>query len=196
MVTFEWPAGVRRGGGRFSPLGPRVVPASRRDGPRIRNVAPLTLSTAADGQRRRTVADGSVTEVTAGSGCSPTLFDGYRFSGRAGCAVGTAGNRRPGPDIVTVLGGGYIASGAAESTGYRDPNCLRAAPGGRGGCGEQTPVRGRAANRLRTATGCGMHAKAGEPCEHVDVLHLLAVTRSSRWSPPFRPIAARVGRLL
>ena len=61
-------------------------------------------------------ADPSVTEVTAGSGFfAPTLFDSYRhFQPAPAAAFALPVVRRPNADTVTVLGGGYVASGIAD----------------------------------------------------------------------------------
>jgi len=84
--------------------------------------------------------------------------------------------RRPGPGVVTVLGGGWVASGPSG----RDrlpapwlPSGLRL--DGLEGAGEvQTPVRGAAADRLAVGDRVWFrHAKAGELCEHVNALHVV-----------------------
>ena len=130
------------------------------------------------GSVEQTVADGVVTEVTAGSGLfAPTLFDGYRaFRPEPAALWALPVVRRPAPGIATVLGGGFVASGPAGVDRLPQPalprgmRLLRAE-----GAGEvQTPVRGRAADQLRIGDRVWFrHAKAGELCEHVDVLHLL-----------------------
>lgn len=130
------------------------------------------------GSVEQTVADGVVTEVTAGSGLfAPTLFDGYRaFRPEPAALWALPVVRRPAPGIATVLGGGFVASGPAAADRLPQP----ALPRGlrllqAEGAGEvQTPVRGRAADQLRIGDRVWFrHAKAGELCEHVDVLHLL-----------------------
>ena len=143
--------------------------------------------TAAVRQRRRhrqslerVGADPDVTELAAGSGLlGPTLFDGYRgFRPRPAALFALPVVRRPGPpDVVTVLGGGYVASGAARA---RPPPVAVHAPAGlrllrAEGAGEvQTPLRGAAARGLRVGDRVWMrHAKAGELCERFDALHLL-----------------------
>jgi D-serine deaminase-like pyridoxal phosphate-dependent protein len=126
----------------------------------------------------RTAADGSVTEVAAGSGLyGPTLFDTYaswRPTPAALFALPVV--RRPGPRIATVLGGGWIASGptgrARRPTPWLPPG-LRFRAGE--GAGEvQTPLVGAAAGRLGPGDRVWFrHAKAGELCEHVNELHLV-----------------------
>ncbi|MGK5737317.1 amino acid deaminase/aldolase [Micromonospora sp. URMC 103] len=125
-----------------------------------------------------TSADPAVTEVTAGSGLyGPTLFDAYRAwrptpAAYFACAV----VRRPGPELATVLGGGWIASGQAGASRLPRPVLpagLRLL--GSEGAGEvQTPLAGAAAATLRVGDRVWFrHAKAGELCEHVNELHLV-----------------------
>ncbi|MET7708887.1 amino acid deaminase/aldolase [Micromonospora sp. NPDC005413] len=125
-----------------------------------------------------TSADPAVTEVTAGSGLyGPTLFDAYRAwrptpAAFFACAV----VRRPTPELATVLGGGWIASGpAADSRLPRPwlPAGLKLV--GTEGAGEvQTPLSGAAAATLRVGDRVWFrHAKAGELCERVNELHLI-----------------------
>ncbi|MEU8296257.1 alanine racemase [Micromonospora sp. NPDC048909] len=125
-----------------------------------------------------TSADPAVTEVTAGSGLyGPTLFDAYRAwrptpAAYFACAV----VRRPAPDLATVLGGGWIASGAAAASRLPRP-VLPAGLTllGAEGAGEvQTPLAGAAAATLRVGDRVWFrHAKAGELGEHVNELHLV-----------------------
>jgi len=67
--------------------------------------------------RRRRRRRDAVTEIAAGSGLYvPRLFDNYTsFSGRPAALFAQPVVRRPGVGVVTVLGGGYPASGAAGS---------------------------------------------------------------------------------
>jgi D-serine deaminase-like pyridoxal phosphate-dependent protein len=125
-----------------------------------------------------TSADPAVTEVTAGSGLyGPSLFDSYR-SWRPTPAAFFALSvvRRPAPRIATVLGGGWIASGAPEASRLPVPwlpEGLRFKADE--GAGEvQTPLLGEAAGRLRPGDRVWFrHAKAGELCEHVNELQLV-----------------------
>jgi len=147
----------------------------------VSEIAPLRFVNAGGtGSLERVGADPDVTELSAGSGLlGPTLFDGYRgFRPRPAALFALPVVRRPGPpDVVTVLGGGYVASGPPgrdrlpavhEPAGLR---LLRAE-----GAGEvQTPLRGPAARGLRIGDRVWLrHAKAGELCERFDRLHLLA----------------------
>jgi D-serine deaminase-like pyridoxal phosphate-dependent protein len=78
--------------------------------------------------------------------------------------------------MVTVLGGGWVASGEANPNRLPSP----ALPAGlklikTEGTGEvQTPLTGAAADRLRVGDRVWFrHAKAGELSEHVDDLRLV-----------------------
>jgi D-serine deaminase-like pyridoxal phosphate-dependent protein len=130
------------------------------------------------GSVQATAADPSVTEIAAGSGLfTPTLFDGYRsFSGRPAAYFALPVVRRPGPGLVTVLGGGWIASGPPGPDRLPTPVWpagLRML-GGEGAGEVQTPLRGAAADGLRVGDRVWFrHAKAGELCEHLDRLELL-----------------------
>jgi Predicted amino acid aldolase or racemase len=130
------------------------------------------------GSVEKTARDPAVTEIAAGSGLfHPRLFDHYRsFRGRPAALFALPVVRRPGPDVVTVLGGGYLASGPPGADRLPQPYLpagLRYHP--REGAGEvQTPLLGRAARELRVGDRVWFrHAKAGELCERFDVLHLV-----------------------
>ncbi|WP_121258826.1 amino acid deaminase/aldolase [Nocardioides ferulae] len=131
------------------------------------------------GSVETTVADPVVTEVAAGSGLLvPTLFDHYRsFTATPAAFFGVPVARRPSPDVVTVHGGGLVASGAAGPDRLPTP---WAPPGLRlttlEGAGEvQTPLTGPAASLLRIGDLVWFrHAKAGELFEHGSTVHLLA----------------------
>ncbi|MBB4929995.1 D-serine deaminase-like pyridoxal phosphate-dependent protein [Lipingzhangella halophila] len=128
-----------------------------------------------------TARERAVTEVTAGSGLyQPRLFDHYRgFSGSPAALFALPVVRRPSSDSATVLGGGYLASGTADSQRLPQPYL----PGGLAltgteGAGEvQTPLIGPDAGTLDVGDRVWMrHAKAGELCEHFTELHLLGDT--------------------
>jgi D-serine deaminase-like pyridoxal phosphate-dependent protein len=142
-------------------------------------VAPLEfVNGGGTGSIESTVAEAAVTEVTAGSGFyAPGLFDHYSaFSLRPAAYFALPVVRRPSAKVATVLGGGYIASGAAEKTRLPVP----ALPSGlkldpNEGAGEvQTPLLGPAARGLRVGDRVYFrHAKAGELCERFNSLLLI-----------------------
>jgi D-serine deaminase-like pyridoxal phosphate-dependent protein len=146
----------------------------------VREVAPLEfVNGGGTGSIERTGAEDAVTEVAAGSGLySPALFDGYRaFESRPATFFAVPVTRVPAEGIVTVAGGGWIASGPPGSDRLPLPTCppgLRWLP--TEGAGEvQTPLRGPGTDVLRVGDRVWFrHAKAGEICEHVDALHTLS----------------------
>ncbi|MGA4843036.1 amino acid deaminase/aldolase [Streptomyces sp. G45] len=143
------------------------------------------------GSVQHTAAEDAVTEVAAGSGLYvPRLFDHYTsFSGRPAALFGLPVVRRPGPGVVTVLGGGYPASGVAgadRSPVPYLPEGLRYDP--QEGAGEvQTPLLGPAADDLRIGDKVWFrHAKAGELCERFAELHLVEDDRVTAVVPTYR----------
>jgi D-serine deaminase-like pyridoxal phosphate-dependent protein len=131
------------------------------------------------GSVESTVADPVVTEVAAGSGLLvPGLFDHYEsFEPRPAAFFGVPVVRRPGNGLVTVAGGGFIASGA---TGKDRAPIPWAPPDlhltGLEGAGEvQTPLTGHGARLLQIGDWVWFrHAKSGELAEHTNLVHLLA----------------------
>jgi D-serine deaminase-like pyridoxal phosphate-dependent protein len=158
----------------------------------VRAVAPVELvNGGGTGSLETTAAEAAVTEVTAGSGLfGPALFDGYsRFRPRPAALFCLPVVRKPTPATATLLGGGYVASGAAG----RDRLPVPHAPQGLRltrleGAGEvQTPVTGPGAAGLRVGDRVFLrHAKAGELCERFDTLHLLAGDRIVDEVPTYR----------
>ncbi|WP_310963324.1 alanine racemase [Nocardioides terrisoli] len=130
------------------------------------------------GSVETTVADPVVTEVAAGSGLLvPTLFDHYQsFRPRPAAWFGVPVVRRPGDTVVTVAGGGFIASGPTGKDRSPQP---WAPPGlqltALEGAGEvQTPLTGPGAGALEIGDWVWFrHAKAGELAEHTNTVHLL-----------------------
>jgi D-serine deaminase-like pyridoxal phosphate-dependent protein len=130
------------------------------------------------GSLELTASEEAVTEVTAGSGFyAPALFDHYsRFSLTPAAGFALPIVRRPAARAATALGGGYLASGAGDRGRLPAPWL----PAGLGfdsdeGAGEvQTPLLGAAAESLGLGDRVYLrHAKAGELCEHFNVLHLV-----------------------
>ena len=143
-------------------------------------IAPLALvNGGGTGSLHTTAREQAVTELTAGSGFyAPTLFDRYSaFSLRPAAGFALPVVRRPNADTVTLLGGGYHASGAAGKDRLPEPwlpeglklDSLE-------GAGEvQTPVTGDAARSLALGDRVYLrHAKAGELCERFDSLLLVS----------------------
>ncbi|WP_327412991.1 amino acid deaminase/aldolase [Streptomyces sp. NBC_01233] len=143
------------------------------------------------GSVQQTAAEDAVTEVAAGSGLYlPRLFDNYTsFSGRPAALFAQPVVRRPGVGVVTVLGGGYPASGAAGADRLPVPYLpqgLRYDP--QEGAGEvQTPLLGGPADDLLIGDRVWFrHAKAGELCERFDTLHLVEGDRVTATAPTYR----------
>jgi D-serine deaminase-like pyridoxal phosphate-dependent protein len=143
------------------------------------------------GSLESTVAEGAITEVTAGSGLyGPGLFDAYRaFTPRPAALFALPVVRRPGPGMVTALGGGYLASGPADRARLPRPHL----PAGlrlnsQEGAGEvQTPLLGAAAGTLALGDRVYLrHAKAGELCERFASLYLLEGERIVEEVPTYR----------
>jgi D-serine deaminase-like pyridoxal phosphate-dependent protein len=145
----------------------------------LRDIAPLEfVNGGGTGSLEITAADQSVTEATAGSGLlAGHLFDGYRaFDPAPAAAFALDVVRKPAPDVVTVLGGGWVASGPPSPS--RQP--VPVWPAGlrtlaREGAGEvQTPLQGEAARSLAVGDRVWFrHAKSGELAERVDAYHLV-----------------------
>ena len=158
----------------------------------VREVAPLEIvNGGGTGSIHTTVSEPAVTEVTAGSGFfAPTLFDRYDdFSLTPAAMFAMPVVRRPSGGVATLLGGGYLASGAAGEDRLPRPHLppgLRLDP--QEGAGEvQTPVIGSAAATLRIGDRVYLrHAKAGELCERFDSLHLVRGGRIVDEVPTYR----------
>ncbi|MFF3939549.1 amino acid deaminase/aldolase [Streptomyces phaeofaciens] len=143
------------------------------------------------GSVESTAAEDSVTEIAAGSGLYvPRLFDNYTsFSGRPAALFAQPVVRRPGVGVVTVLGGGYPASGAAGPDRLPVPYLpegLRYDP--QEGPGEvQTPLLGSPADDLLIGDKVWFrHAKAGELCERFEMLHLVEGDTVTATVPTYR----------
>jgi D-serine deaminase-like pyridoxal phosphate-dependent protein len=143
------------------------------------------------GSLERTSRERAVSELTAGSGLyAPGLFDAYRaFSPTPAALFALPVVRRPGPGVVTALGGGYLASGAGD--GARLPHPYLPAGlrlDGEEGAGEvQTPLLGKAADGLALGARVYLrHAKAGELCERFTTMHVLEGDRIVDELPTYR----------
>ena len=145
----------------------------------IRDFAELPIvNGGGTGSLELTGAEDAVTEVTAGSGFyAPALFDHYsRFALTPAAGFALPIVRKPTPSVATALGGGYLASGGGDPARLPVPwlpEGLRLDP--EEGAGEvQTPLLGAPAAGLSIGDRVYMrHAKAGELCERLDVLHLV-----------------------
>ncbi len=158
----------------------------------VRAVAQLEfVNGGGTGSLAGTARERAVTELAAGSGLyGPTLFDAYRaFAVRPAAMFALPVVRRPGPGVVTVLGGGYLASGPADRARLPSPHLPAGLHlDGQEGAGEvQTPVLGEAADALGVGERVYFrHAKAGELCERFDRLYLLEGERIVEEVPTYR----------
>lgn len=158
----------------------------------VREVAELEfVNGGGTGSLETTVSERAITEVAAGSGLlGPGLFDRYRaFQPDAASFFVLSVVRRPGRRVATLAGGGWIASGPPGNDRLpvlADPEGLRYV--GQEGPGEvQTPLRGRAAGRLRVGDTVWLrHAKSGEPAEHLREVHLVAGGAVAEIWPTYR----------
>jgi D-serine deaminase-like pyridoxal phosphate-dependent protein len=145
----------------------------------VQQVAPLRfVNGGGTGSIETTREEAAVTEVTAGSGYyGPGLFDDYTaFVPTPAALFALPVVRRPTAGIVTLLGGGYLASGPGDAARLPRPYLPAGLEllGGEGAGEVQTPVRGTAADGLALGDRVWLrHAKAGELCERFDALHLV-----------------------
>jgi len=158
----------------------------------LREIASLEfVNGGGTGSLEYTGSDLAVTELTAGSGLlAGHLFDGYRaFDLAPAAAFALEVVRKPLPDIATVLGGGWIASGPPVAS--RQP--LPVWPAGlhtlpREGAGEvQTPLQGDTARGLAIGDRVWFrHSKSGELAERVDTYQLVEGDRIVATAPTYR----------
>jgi D-serine deaminase-like pyridoxal phosphate-dependent protein len=145
----------------------------------LRDVAELEfVSGGGTGSISLTASDSSITEIAAGSGLlGPTLTDRVTdFMPRPAAFFALPVVRRPRPRVVTVAGGGYVASGPAHGDRLPTPwlpEGLRLDP--KEGVGQtQTPLIGATADSLALGDLVWFrHAKAGELAERFDRYHLV-----------------------
>jgi len=155
-------------------------------------VAPLRfVNGGGTGSIGQTAAEVAVTEIGAGSGLyQPWLFDSYRsFRGRPAVLFALPVVRRPGPGVVTVFSGGFVASGPAHRSRLPQPfwpRGLKLDP--QEGAGEvQTPLLGAVTGGLRIGDRVWFrHAKAGELCERFNELHLIDGAAVTATVPTYR----------
>jgi D-serine deaminase-like pyridoxal phosphate-dependent protein len=143
------------------------------------------------GSLELTAAEPAVTEIAAGSGLyGPALFDAYRaFAPQPAALFALPVVRKPSPDVATVLGGGYLASGPGDAARLPQPFLPAGlALDSQEGAGEvQTPLLGAAARDLSVGDRVWFrHAKAGELCERFDCLHLIEGGRLVEAMPTYR----------
>ncbi|GGR47438.1 D-serine deaminase-like pyridoxal phosphate-dependent protein [Nocardioides luteus] len=158
----------------------------------VRSVAPLEfVNGGGTGSLELTAAEPAVTEVAAGSGLfAPRLFDFYtRFHPQPAAYFVLSVVRRPSPRHATVLGGGWVASGAAGKDRLPTPVWP---PGlslvDQEGAGEvQTPLVGERVADLGLGDHVWFrHTKAGELSEHVDEMVLVDGDRIVGVVPTYR----------
>jgi D-serine deaminase-like pyridoxal phosphate-dependent protein len=158
----------------------------------VREVADVPLvNGGGSGSIDTTAAEPVVTEITAGSGLlAPALFDRYRaFHPRPAALFCLPVVRRPDEKVATLLGGGYVASGAPGRDRLPQPHLPRGLKlTALEGAGEvQTPLTGPGARALRTGDRVYLrHAKAGELCERFNALLLLEGDRVVDEVPTYR----------
>ncbi len=158
----------------------------------VQAVAPLRfVNGGGTGSLHTTTREPAVTEIAAGSGLyGPTLFDAYRaFAPRPAALFALPVVRKPSRSLATVLGGGYLASGAGNASRLPRPHL----PAGlrldkQEGAGEvQTPLLGAPARDLQIGDRVYFrHAKAGELCERFDRLHVVSGEEVVEVLPTYR----------
>jgi D-serine deaminase-like pyridoxal phosphate-dependent protein len=158
----------------------------------VRELADLELVNAGGtGDLHLIAAEPAITEGSAGSGFyAPVSFDAYRaFTLEPAAMFALPVTRRPARSTVTVLGGGYLASGVGGRDRMPQPYLpADLSLDAMEGAGEvQTPLHGRAAPRLRLGANVYFrHVKAGELCERFDRLYLVSGSRIVDELPTYR----------
>lgn len=158
----------------------------------VREVADLEfVNGGGTGSIESTSADSSVTDIAAGSGLfGPHLFDQYtHFAPAPAAAFSLSVVRKPTPDMATILGGGWIASGPPTKDRMPQltwPQGLGYVP--REMAGEvQSPVTGAAAARLQVGDRVWLrHTKAGEVSEHLNGFSIVENGRVVETVPTYR----------
>ena len=143
------------------------------------------------GSLESTSSESAVTEVAAGSGLfGPHLFDHYRhFHPAPAASFVLPVVRKPSAGMVTLLGGGWVASGPPGA----DRLPLVAWPEGMKMVGDemagevQTPLTGEAAALLAVGDRVWLrHTKAGELSEHLDAFVMVDGDRIVDTLPTYR----------
>lgn len=158
----------------------------------VREIAPLEfVNGGGTGSIESTARDDSVTEVAAGSGLfAGHIFDNYTaFHPAPAAAFALPVVRKPRPDMATVLGGGWTASGPPGV--YRLPSIVwpqRLSMVAREMAGEvQTPVTGPDAAALAAGDRVWLrHAKSGELSEHLSEFVVVDDGRVVDRAPTYR----------
>ncbi|MFJ2621298.1 alanine racemase [Glutamicibacter sp. NPDC087344] len=159
---------------------------------RVRDIADLRFVNAGGtGSFETTAKESVVTELSAGSGLfAPALFDSFRsFTPTPALFLGFAVVRRPDTRTVTILGGGWAASGPAGKDRLpriEHPHKLRYLA--LEGAGEvQTPLTGPTAHRLNVGDTVWLrHAKSGEPAERVNKVAVCSKSKIVDQWPTYR----------
>ncbi len=138
----------------------------------IREIADLEfVNGGGTGSIESTSAESSVTEIAAGSGLfGPHLFDHYgAFTPAPAAAFALSVVRKPTPDMATVLGGGWIASGPPA------PDRLPIAVWPEGLTMVPREMAGEVQTPFTKASGLAVgdrvwfrHTKSGELAEHIN----------------------------
>lgn len=142
------------------------------------------------GSMESTTNDPSVTEIAAGSGLyGPHLFDRYEhFTPQPAALFGVDAVRKPTPNMITVHGAGWIASGVPGRDRLPQP----VYPPGLNytateGAGEvQTPLTTSTHNVQIGDRVWFRHTKAGELAEHVNAFHIITENRISSSATTYR----------
>jgi D-serine deaminase-like pyridoxal phosphate-dependent protein len=146
------------------------------------------------GSLESSAAENINTEVAAGSGFfQPLLFDHYdHFQARPAAGFALEVRRMPEPGIITLQGGGYIASGPFGVEKVPQPYLpegLKLLPDEMAG-EVQTPLRlpkqGEARSLQHGDPVFFRHAKAGELCEHFRSLHVIQRGKALETWPTYR----------
>ena len=140
-----------------------------------REVADLEFVNGGTGSLHESAAEGTLTELAAGSGLyTPAIFDRFTaLEHRAAAFFVCQVSRIPAPGWATVNSGGWIASGPPAADRVPVPVLpVGLKYSAAEGAGEvQTPLHGRAVKNVNVGDLVWFrHAKAGEMTENVDSL--------------------------